>query len=254
MKRAGAPHLFYGTAGIALVLLSWEMAARSGLVAPEALPAPTVAIAVAFRTIPTQDLLHDVTISLARVTAGFVIGGSLGVAIGIGAGWYRWFGAILRPLLELLRPIPPLAWIPMAIIWFGLGEPSKIFVIVLGAFFPVVTNAYKGMLGIDPTILRAAQTMGVHGFKLLRQVALPAAMPDIAIGLRIGWGLSFGILVAAELIAANSGLGYLIMHARELGETSVIIFGILAIGSVNLTTDYFIGWLIRRSVGRWHAT
>src|SRR5690242_19222164 len=101
MKRAGAARVLYGSAGIALVLLCWQMAALSGLVAPEALPAPTVAIDAAFRTIPTQDLLNDVTISLVRITAGFVIGGSLGVAIGIGAGWYRWFGAILRPLLEL---------------------------------------------------------------------------------------------------------------------------------------------------------
>jgi NitT/TauT family transport system permease protein len=245
--------IFYGATGIILVLVLWEAASRSGLVSPHALPAPIDAVITAIRTVPTNDLLQDFAVSLGRVTAGFAIGATLGVVIGIGAGWYWWFGALLRPIIELIRPIPPLAWIPMAIIWFGLDETSKVFVIVLGAFFPVVTNAYKGMLGIEPAILRAAQTMDVRGVKLLVQVALPAAMPDIATGLRIGWGLSFGILVAAELIAANSGLGYLIMHAQELDEVSVIIFGILAIGVANLATDFFIGWAIKRTVGRWHA-
>ena len=212
MTSSRITRVLCGAAGSVLVLALWEITARSGLISPQALPAPSHAIVATLRSVPAQDLLQDVAVSLGRVAAGFAIGASLGVVIGIGAGWYRWFGALLRPLLELIRPIPPLAWIPMAIIWFGLGESSKVFVIVLGAFFPVVTNAYKGMLGIEPSILRAAQTMGVQGARLLLEVALPAAMPDIAVGLRIGWGLSFGILVAAELIAADSGLGYLVMH------------------------------------------
>ena len=253
MKDTRFSRLLCGAAGIVLVLGLWEVAARSGLVSPLALPAPGDAVAVTLRTVAGRDLLLDLAVSLGRVAAGFAIGASLGIVIGIGAGWYRWFGALLRPMLELIRPIPPLAWIPMAIIWFGLGESSKVFVIVLGAFFPVVTNAYKGMLGIEPAILRAAQTMGVRGMRMLLEVALPAAMPDIATGLRIGWGLSFGILVAAELIAADSGLGYLVMHARELGQISVIIFGILVIGIANLATDYVIGLIIKRKIGRWHA-
>lgn len=253
MTASRITRVLCGATGVGLVLALWEIAARSGLVSPETLPAPSHAIVATLRAVPPHDLLQDLAISLGRVAVGFAIGAVLGVVIGIGAGWYRWFGALLRPLLELIRPIPPLAWIPMAIIWFGLGESSKVFVIVLGAFFPVVTNAYKGMLGIEPSLLRAAQTMGVRGVRLLLEVALPAAMPDIAVGLRIGWGLSFGILVAAELIAADSGLGYLIMHARELDQISVVIFGILAIGIANLVTDYAIGWLIKRGVGRWHA-
>jgi len=253
MTASRITRVLCGATGVGFVLTLWEIAARSGLVSPETLPAPSHAIVATLRAVPPYDLLQDVAISLGRVAVGFAVGAALGVVIGIGAGWYRWFGALLRPLLELIRPIPPLAWIPMAIIWFGLGESSKVFVIVLGAFFPVVTNAYKGMLGIEPSLLRAAQTMGVRGVRLLLEVALPAALPDIAVGLRIGWGLSFGILVAAELIAADSGLGYLIMHARELDQIGVVIFGILAIGVANLVTDYAIGWLIKRGVGRWHA-
>ena len=138
----------------------------------------------------------------------------------------------------------------MAIVWFGLGEPSKVFVIFLGAFFPVLTNTWKGMSNIDATLLRAGQTMGLSGPELLIKVAIPASLPDIATGLRIGWGLAFGVLVAAELIAAESGLGYMIMNARQLGEVEVIILGILIIGAANLVTD----WLLARALARWLGT
>jgi ABC-type nitrate/sulfonate/bicarbonate transport system permease component len=243
----------WGAVGILSFLAIWEAASRSGLINQAALPAPSTAIAVTLRTVAPVDLLDDALISLQRIVLGFAIGATLGVAVGIASSWVRWFGVVVSPFVELLRPIPPLAWIPMAIIWFGLGEPPKVFVIILGAFFPVVTNSYQGMMAIDPMLFRAAQTMGVRGIRLLLQVALPAAMPDIATGLRIGWGLSFGTLVAAELIAADSGLGYLIMHARELGEVSVLVCGILIIGLANLATDWCIGRLIRSTLGRWHA-
>ena len=141
----------------------------------------------------------------------------------------------------------------MAIVWFGLGEASKVFVIFLGAFFPVLTNAYRGITSVDPTLVRAAQTMDVTGLALLWRVMLPAALPDIAVGLRVGWGLSFGVLVAAELIAADAGMGFMIMNARQTAEVGVIVFGILLIGLATLATDWVLGLVIRRSVGRWHA-
>ena len=253
MSPAKSGDAFLGAIGILSIIAIWEAASRGSLVSPATLPGPSAAIAVTLHTVGAADLAEDVIVSLQRILIGFAIGAGLGISIGIAAGWFRWFGAIVSPIIELLRPVPPLAWIPMAIIWFGLGEPSKIFVIVLGAFFPLVTNSYQGMVSVDPMLFRAAQTMGIRGFKLLVQVALPAAFPDIATGLRIGWGLSFGTLVAAELIAADSGLGYLIMHARELGEIGVVVCGILMIGVVNIATDFCIGRLIRSTVGTWHA-
>jgi ABC-type nitrate/sulfonate/bicarbonate transport system permease component len=241
-------------AGALAALLLWEAVARSGAASPSVFPAPTAAIRVALERVPLADLLGHVGVSLGRVLGGFALGAGLGVLLGITSGWYRTLGTLIHPVIELLRPIPPLAWIPMAIVWLGLGEPSKVFVIFLGAFFPVVTNTYRGMTGIDPLLLRAAQTMGLSGPGLLVRVAVPAAMPDIATGVRVGWGLSFGVLVAAELIAAEQGMGFMIMNARQLGETAVIVFGILLIGATNLVTDYAIGEVIRRRLGRWHAT
>jgi ABC-type nitrate/sulfonate/bicarbonate transport system permease component len=154
--------------------------------------------------------------------------------------------------IEILRPIPPLAWIPIALIWFGLGESSKVFIIFLGAFFPIITNTYKGMATIDPMLIRAAQTMGVRGLKMLAQIAIPAALPDIAIGIRVGWSLSFGSLVAAEILAAQEGLGYMIMYARELGEINVIVYGIILIGVLNLATDFLIHEFLFKRRLRWH--
>jgi ABC-type nitrate/sulfonate/bicarbonate transport system permease component len=253
MSRARTTDTLLGAAGVLAVLVAWEVFARSGIVSPAVFPAPTAAVARAIERLTPADLAHHVGISLFRILMGFTLGALAGVAIAVAAAWYRGFGRIVGPIVELLRPIPPLAWIPMAIVWFGLGEPSKIFVIFLGAFFPILTNAYRGITGVEPVLLRAAQTMDVRGPRLLTSVMLPAALPDIATGLRVGWGLSFGVLVAAELIAADAGMGFLITNARQVGEIGIVVFGILLIGTVNIVTDFALAALIRRRLGKWHA-
>jgi ABC-type nitrate/sulfonate/bicarbonate transport system permease component len=235
--------------------VAWEAAARTGLVDARIFPGPVMAVGEAAQRLSAGALAEHAAWSLFRVTAGFALGALAGTVIGIAAGWYKTFGLLARPLIELLRPIPPLAWIPLAIIWFGLGEPSKFFIIFLGAFFPVVTAAYRGVTSVDPMLIRAAQTCGLKGVGLLARVAVPASSPDLATGLRIGWGLSFGVLVAAELIAADRGLGYMIMNARNTGEAvSVIVVGILLIGLINLATDAAVGGAIQRWIGRWHGS
>ena len=180
----------------------------------------------------------------------FCSGRPLGLFLGITAGWYSRLGNVIRAPIELLRPIPPLAWIPLAIIWLGLGEASKVLIIFFGAFFPIFTNTYKGMLNVDPILMRSGQTLGLGGVKLLMQVAIPATSPDIAIALRVGFTYAFGAMVAAELINSTSGLGYLIMNARNFGEIAVVIFGILMIGSLSLAIDFILQWLIGRKL-RW---
>jgi ABC-type nitrate/sulfonate/bicarbonate transport system permease component len=243
-----------GAAGVALVLIAWEAVARAEIANPAVFPAPTEALRQAVTRLAASDVATHVGVSLGRILAGFSIGAAAGIALGVLAGWYGAVGRLVRPLVEFLRPIPPLAWIPMAIVWFGLGEPSKVFVIFLGAFFPVLTNTYRGVTTVDPAWLRAAQTMDLSGARLLTRVMLPAALPDIATGLRVGWGLSFGVLVAAELIAADAGMGYLINNARQVGEIGIVIFGIMLIGASNLLTDWALASGIRRMLGGWHAT
>ena len=253
MTRAtGIVERYAGLIGVVLFIGLWEIAARFGWRNPSIMPAPSQAVLVALSTIPIFTLAEHVATSLWRILAGFSLGASAGIALGIAAGWYRPVALVSRPFVEILRPIPPLAWIPIAIVWFGIGEPSKIFVIFLGTFFPVFSSAARGMASIQPEILRASRTMDVDGLRLLAKVAVPAAMPDIATGLRIGFGLGFGVLVAAELIAAERGMGHLVMEARQLGQLGISIFGIFLIGLVNLVADQQLAAAIRRTVGRWH--
>ncbi len=241
-----------GAIGVAVFLLLWEAAARLGWRNPAIMPAPSAAVVAALTSIPPGVLATHVATSLGRVISGFALGAAAGIALGIAAGWYRPVALGCRPFIEILRPIPPLAWIPVAIVWFGLGEPSKVFVIFLGTFFPVFTAAARGMTAIPPVVLRAARSMDVDGMRLLAKVAIPAAMPDIATGLRIGFGRGFGVLVAAELIAAERGMGHLVMEARQLGQLGISVFGIFLIGIVNLVADHQLAAAIRRTVGRWH--
>ena len=239
-----------GLLGMLLLLVVWECAARWVWRDPQVLPAPSQCLQAAWRHLTAGELMRHIATSLGRVLGGFGLATVAGITLGICAGWYRPLGRIVRPFVDLLRPIPPLAWIPMAIIWFGLGEPSKWFVIFLGAFFPIFTNALRGMTTIAPVILRAARTMDVQGPELLLRVAVPAALPDIATGMRVGLGLAFGILVAAELIAADSGIGYLVMQSRETGQMGVAIFGVILIGFISLAGDGVLASALRRIGGR----
>ncbi|MEO8544623.1 MAG: ABC transporter permease [Burkholderiaceae bacterium] len=239
-----------GAVGALAFLALWELAARLVWRDIQVLPAPTQAIAIAWKHLTVAELAGHVGISLLRIGVGFALAAALGITLGVASGWYGWIGRLCRPVTDLLRPIPPLAWIPIAIVWFGLGEASKWFVIFLGAFFPIFSNAYRGMASIPPVLLRAARTMDVDGVTLLVRVALPAALPDIATGLRVGFGLAFGILIAAELIAADSGMGYLVMQSRQIGELGVAVFGILLIGVVSLVSDLALAAGLRHLLGR----
>jgi len=249
MPRARLSRRTLGLIGAFAILVVWEVSARLFFDA-QVLPAPTQAIAAAWTHLTLVELAQHVGWSLWRILAGFALGAIAGVALGVASGWYAWLARIVRPVIELLRPIPPLAWIPIAIVWFGLGEPSKIFVIFLGAFFPIFTNAWRGMVLVPPVLLSAARTMDIDGPALLFKVALPAALPDISTGLRVGFGLSFGILVAAELIAAERGMGYLVMQSRQLGQLGVAVFAILLIGVITLVSDSALAAVLRRWVGR----
>jgi ABC-type nitrate/sulfonate/bicarbonate transport system permease component len=238
--------------GVLVLLLLWQAVNSLRIVNPAVFPGPVQVVQAAIEHVPLADLVRHVSASLQRVVLGFSLGALAGIIIGLSSGWYRWLGRVVWTPIDLLRPIPPLAWISLALIWFGLGESSKVFIIFIGAFFPIVTSSYKGMLAIDPDFLRVGQTMGLKGIPLLFTIAIPASMPDIATGIRVGWSLSFGSLVAAEILAAREGLGFMIMYARELGQVPVIVYGIILIGLLNLLTDFLIRKFIIEKQLRWH--
>ena len=206
-----------------------------GFMNPVLLPTPAGVLNAASEQI-AQGILHlDVLYSLYRVVLGFVLGAAVAVVVGCVAGSVRLFEDLWDPVLEMLRPIPPLAWLPLFIFWFGIGEPSKIYFTAFVAFFPVYVNTIEGVKYTDPLLLRAALSLGATRWQMFRFVVLQAAMPQIITGLRLGFGMAFLALVATELIASNAGLGYRIMESRNYFKVDWMVFGALIIGLIGFT-------------------
>ena len=234
------------------VMLLWQVAASTGWINRAVLASPSEVLAIAVVQVTDGSLFLHCGVSFARVLGGFALGATLGVALGVTMGRIETFRRAVNPIVEIMRPIPPLAWIPLAIIWFGIGEASKVFLIAVTVFFPVVVNTYKGVAHIDPVLIRAARALDARLGAVLIHVALPAAMPDIATGLRVGWSLSWAVLVAAEMLAAKSGLGFLVTEAMNLGRFDRVVFGIIVIGIVSVASDFVLRAIIDRYLLSWH--
>ena len=197
---------------------------------PALLPTPGDVIQAAIELTYSGELPRDVAASLGRVVMGFVIAAVLGVTLGTLIGRSRNMERLLEPSLELLRPIPPLAFLPVFVLWFGIGESSKVAFITYSAFFPIFTTTVDGIKFVDILLIRAAQTLGASEREIFRMVVLPAAMPSIITGLRVGFAQCLFVIVAAEFIAADSGLGYLINDSRSFFLMSNMLVGAAAIG------------------------
>jgi NitT/TauT family transport system permease protein len=189
--------------------------------------------------------------SLYRVLAGFAVGAALALPLGLAMGASRAAYAWLNPLFQLLRPIPPIAYIPLAILWFGLGNPPAVFLIALGAFFPVLMNTIAGVRQVDGIYLRAARNLGAGGSTMFLRVILPAAVPYILTGMRIGVGTAFIVVIVSEMIAVNNGLGFRINEAREYFWSDKIIAGMITIGLLGLAIDTGMNKL-NNYLLRWH--
>jgi ABC-type nitrate/sulfonate/bicarbonate transport system permease component len=201
------------------------------------LPSPSTLVVTAGKMIASGELLHHLAASLRRETVAFLLA-LVAVPLGIAMGWWRGAHEQLYPVFEILRPIPPLAWIPLSILWFGLGDIQNQFIIFLGMVFPILLNTVSGVSQVDRNLVRAARSLGAGEAALLRRVVLKAALPQIVIGLRVGLGFGWMALVAAELVGANSGLGFLINDARSLLRTDIVVVGMLAIGITGLIIDF----------------
>lgn len=191
-------------------------------------------------------LPKDIGVSLLRAGEGFAIAALLGVLSGCLTGSSRLARDIIDPILELLRPIPPLAFLPIFIIWFGLGELSKVLMIAFSAFFVIYVNTYQGVRYADPLLMRAAQSLGASPQRAFFTISLPSATPEIFTGLRLGMGMSFFVLVAAELLAADSGMGFRIQEARQQFRIDRMIFGAVQIGVVGYILFAVLAWLENR--------
>ena len=220
---------------------------------PILMPSPLDVLRTGIDLVKSGELQADILASLSRVLQGFAIAAFLGVSLGMAVGRSRFLENLLDPILELLRPIPPLAFLPMMVLWFGIGEASKIAFIAYAAFFPIFTTTLEGIKYVDPLLLRAAASLGANQRDMFRYVVLPAAMPGIITGLRLGFGLSFFVIVAAEFIAADSGLGYLINDARTFFLVSQMLLGAAVIGLIGFTFNRLLRMLEARLL-RWRKT
>jgi ABC-type nitrate/sulfonate/bicarbonate transport system permease component len=209
------------------------------------MPPPTTIAVTAASLIASGELLYHLLASLGREGMAFLFSLSA-IPIGIAMGWSRAVHAQLDPVLEVLRPIPPLAWIPLSILWFGIGDQQNEFIIFLGMFFPILINTVDGVRTIEPNLLRAARALGAREHNVLMRIVVHAASPRIVTGIRIGLGVGWMALVAAELVGASSGLGFLINDARSVLRTDIIVVGMLTIGLMGLAIDVALRIIARR--------
>jgi ABC-type nitrate/sulfonate/bicarbonate transport system permease component len=234
---------------LALFLAWWAVAAANARhfrwFNPVLLPDPPAIGREAWRLLVLGSLQWDVLSSLARVVQGFVIAAILGVVAGTLVARVTALENVLEPVLDLLRPIPPLAFLPLLVLYLGIGEASKIGFIAYSAFFPVFTTTREGIKYVDPLLIRAAESLGASERDILRYVIIPAAMPSIMTGLRLSFALSFFVIVAAEFIAAERGLGFLINDAREFFRVDRMLLGAAAIGLLGYAFNQLFGRLER---------
>lgn len=240
-----------GVAMPLVLLVVWESCCRGGLVSPIMLPSPTAILLKWLEWLRSGELLVDVLGSLGRVAGGFLLGAGLALPLGLFMGASPRIYEYFNPIIQVLRPIPPIAWIPMSILWFGLGNPPAIFLISLGAFFPVLMNTIAGVQNVDGIYLRAARNLGAGRSVMFRRVILPAATPYILAGVRIGIGTAFIVVIVSEMIAVNNGLGYRILEAREFMWSDKIIAGMITIGLLGLAIDQMMN-LLNNYLLRWH--
>jgi NitT/TauT family transport system permease protein len=235
-----------GSLGTVLVL--WWLAGARGLINTDLVPTPDMVWDAAVELYTDGLLLSDLAISLQRAAIGFAIGASLGVALGLLTARLRPVGHALHPILNLLRPIPAIALVPLAIVWFGIGEPSKYFVISYTVFLAVWLNTDHGAAHVAQTYVRASRSLGAGTLREFFEVIVPAAAPHIVSGLRLGAALAFLSLVAAELSGASSGIGYRIQEARQFIRTDRMFVGLVELGILGALLDACFVQISRRLV------
>jgi NitT/TauT family transport system permease protein len=233
---------------LTLVIGVWWWAAASSPI----FPTPLAVVAGIVELARNGTLVRDISHSLARVALGYGLALALALPLGSLMGWYGGIFRAFNPMIQLLRPISPIAWIPLAILWFGVGDASPTFLIFLSSFFPIVVATTAGVHLVEHQYVRAAQNFEVGGLRLFRSVIFPAALPQIITGMRVGLGVAWLVVVAAEMVAINSGLGYLIIDARNAGSRyDLVVAGMVVIGVIGFLLDLLMRRLESLKVVRW---
>ncbi|MFT4149009.1 MAG: ABC transporter permease subunit [Paracoccaceae bacterium] len=234
-----------------VVVLLWEALSRAGLIRANVLPAPSAVLAAGWKLALSGQLADNIAVSAWRAGLGFLIGGSIGFALGLANGLSALSRDITDTTLQMIRNIPHLALIPLVILWFGIGEEAKLFLVALGVFFPIYVNTLLGIQGIDPQLVEMGRIYGMRPWDLFRKVILPGALPSIFAGLRYALGIMWLTLIVAETISAQSGLGYMAMQAREFLQIDVVVLSILIYALLGKLADSA-ARLLERATLQWH--
>ncbi|RAS21318.1 ABC transporter permease subunit [Paraburkholderia bryophila] len=236
----------------ALVLVLWQVAAQLGLIAPQVLPAPSSVAATALELARSGELFVHLGVSLLRAATGFAIGGSIGLALGVLVGFSPLAQALLDRSVQMVRAVPFLAMLPLVIVWFGVGEVAKIFLVALAVLFPMYINTMLGIRQIDPKLMELAKVIGLDWSAIVRRIVLPGAMPSILTGVRYALAHAWLALVIAETLATTKGIGFLAMDAREFLQTHVIVLTIVIYAIIGVVADALVR-LLEAHYLSWHA-
>jgi len=220
-----------------LFITIWESVVRAGLVAPLFLPSPSMIVNDFMRLYERGEIWYHIAASGRRVLVGFALAGSIAVPLGILLGASKFLKAVADPMLSILRPLPSMSWIPLSLLWLGITETQKYSIVFMGSFAPTVLYTIEATRSIDPVIIRAALNLGASRTKLMREVILPGSLPMIVSGLKVMLGIAWTTVISAELVAADRGLGYLIMDGREFFRTEQVLLGMALISITVMTID-----------------
>jgi ABC-type nitrate/sulfonate/bicarbonate transport system permease component len=233
-------------------LVAWELTVRLQIVSSFVLAAPSKIVENAIRLLANGELLIHINASMSRMLTGFALALVSGVIIGGLMGWFRWLDDLFDPLIELVRPVSPLAILPLAILWLGIGQASKVFVIWYGCVFPILLNTYAAVRGVPRSTVEAARTLGAQTDEMLRFVVFNHSIPLILTGARISFAVGMIVIIASEMVAADAGLGYMILTAQQTFRTTDLYVGIVTIALIGFAGDRIIRFT-RTQLCPWHV-
>ncbi len=210
-----------------VLVITWQLLVQVGWLSTRVLPAPTGVLSAGIRLAMSGELFRHIGISAGRAIAGFLVGGSIGLVLGLLNGIFPVAEKLLDTSVQMIRNIPHLSLIPLVILWFGIGDEARLFLVALGVFFPLYINTFYGIRTVEPGLIEMGKVYGLNGTALLWQIIIPGALPSILVGVRYALGIMWITLIVAETIAADSGIGYMAMNAREFMQTDVVVLSIL---------------------------
>lgn len=261
MKRRDLKRIWQGTLAVAAFLLVWNVASVTGLfgrVSPEysllLLPPPKVVLVALAQMLRSGYLWDHLSVSMLRVLAGFSLSVSIAVPLGIGMGLSASLNNLVEPLVRIFSPIPGVAWVPLAILWFGLGDGAAVFIITIGSIFPILLNTLQGVQDVDTQLIDAARTMGATRWQVIGRVMFPSLIPYLVTGFRTGLGFAWRVVIAAEMVGVPKGIGYMLTIGRSTGRTEVTIVTMICLGGLMLMVEELIFAPMERRTDSWRRT